>query len=153
MRGPHSLPTRTVGSTLFGNVSSQQHTAFSAGPVSSVPQRPFKTPSLGFHNFQLASTNAFGGKNPFSPTQAGRTRSVDGFGEPKAVEEKRQAHSAPIVRQMMGESYFHFPSKSNLQFYLPRLKVEIFMGHFKLDLSSISLQCQVVILSNKTGFI
>ncbi|XP_068746754.1 uncharacterized protein [Montipora capricornis] len=122
LRGPHSLPTRTVGSTLFGNVSSQQHTAFLAGPVSSVPQRPFKTPSLGSHNFQLASTNAFGGKNPFSPTQAGRTRSIDGFGEPKVVEEKRQAHSAPIVPQMVGESYFHFPSKSHLQFYLPRLK-------------------------------
>lgn len=133
LRGAPSLPGQPDGGSSFGNFNSQQNSAFVARAVSSVDQRPFfKPPSMVSHHFQLASANAFGGTNPFSPSLSGRTRSMDGFGEPKAIEQTPRAQSAPIVPQMSGESCFLFPSKSNPQFYLPRIKVGMLIYHFQV---------------------
>ncbi|XP_029209578.2 uncharacterized protein LOC114973339 isoform X2 [Acropora millepora] len=123
LRGAPSLPGQPAGGSSFGNFNSQQNSAFVARAFSSVHPRPFfKPPSMVSHHFQLASANAFGGTNPFSPSLSVRTRSMDGFGEPKIIEQAPRAHSAPIVPQIRGESCFQFPSRTNPQFYLPRIK-------------------------------
>ena len=130
LRGPPSSSSQTVGTALFGHLHDHQSTGIQAGPVSSVMQRPVTKPApLGSHHFQLASASHFKGANPFSPCLPGRTRSMDGLSEQKAMEQNRQAHSAPIVPAVPGDGYFHYPSKRSLQFYLPSIKVKILFAY------------------------
>lgn len=142
LRGAPSLPGQPAGGSSFGNFNSQQNSAFVARAFSSVHPRPFfKPPSMVSNHFQLASANAFGGTNPFSPSLSVRTRSMDGFGEPKIIEQVPRAHSAPIVPQIRGESCFQFPSRTNPQFYLPRIKVGMLIYHFQVEFDICSDHC------------
>ena len=126
LRGPPSSSNQAVGTALFGHQHDHQSAGIQTGPVSSEVQRPATKPAaVGSHHFQLASASHFKGVNPFSPSLSGRARSMDGLSEQKAMEQNRQAHSAPIVPAMPGDSYFHYPSKRSLQFYLPTIKVKI----------------------------
>ena len=126
LRGPPSSSSRAVGTALFGHHHDHQSAGIQTGPVSSVVQRPVTKPvAVDSHHFQLASASNFKGANPFSPSLPGRARSMDGLSEQKAMEQNRQAHSAPIVPAMPGDSYFDYPSKRSLQFYLPTIKVKI----------------------------
>lgn len=131
LRGPPSSSGQLAGNALFGHTVQQQPTAASVGnaePVSSMWQGPVAKPpsAVGSHHFQLAGSGHFKGTNPFSPTLSGRTRSMDGLGEQKSTEQDRQALSAPVVPEAHDASYFLYPSKKNIHFYLPRIKVSVF---------------------------
>lgn len=128
---------QAIGAGLFEPAHDQQHTATSGintqvgfhlgGPFSSNTwQRPAARPvsGVGSHHFQLAGGSHFTGANPFSPSVPGRTRSMEDFlREPRSTDQNRQAQSAPVVPEMSTVSHFQFPSKKNVQFYLPRIKV------------------------------
>ena len=79
-------------------------------------------------HFQLAVARHLTGANPFSPFVPGRTRSEEDFSrEPRAADQNRQAQSAPVVPEMLTVSHFQFPLKNNVQLYLPRIKVNIYI--------------------------
>lgn len=140
-RDPCSFPGQAVGTVLLGPVHDQQHTAASSstpkvgfhlgGPFSSnrqVPSVIHTASGGGAHNFQLAGASHFTGKNPFSPSLPGRAHSMDGLVNGKGTDQQnRQTRSAPVVPELSSVSYFQYPSKKSLQFYLPRIKVGISM--------------------------
>lgn len=117
LRGLPLSSGQPAGTMLFGHAHDQLHTASQAGSVA-------KPPTWGSH-FQLTGASHFKGANPFTPTMPPRAHSVDDVGEPKPPEQNRLAHSAPIVQEMPGNSCFEYPSKRNVHFYLPRIKVKI----------------------------
>ena len=92
---------------------------------SSQQQPPFRpVDACGFH-FHHAGGTHFKAANPFSPNLPGRTRSLEGVSEQKSAGQIRQAHSAPVVPEMPGTSLFNYPSKKNIKFYEPRIKVGV----------------------------
>ena len=135
LRGPSFAPGGPVRNTLFGHALDWQPSVsdmvtaglHSAGPVSSTLHIPMSKPAPGTHHFQLAGGGNIMGANPFSPTLMGRTQSLDGLSEQKTTEQNRQAHSAPAVPERPGASHFHYPSKTSIQFYLPRIKVGVYL--------------------------
>ena len=131
---------QAIGVGLCDPAHDHQHTSTSVintqvgfhlgGPFSSNTwQHPPAQPVSGSRShFQLAVASHFAGANPFSPSVPGRTRSVEDFSrEPRAADQNRQAQSAPVVPEMLTVSHFQFPSKKSVQFYLPRIKVHIYI--------------------------
>ena len=132
---------QAIGAGLFESGHDQQHTSTGCintqaglhlgGPfASNTRQHPAPQPVSGSrpHHFQLAVASPFTGANPFSPSVPGRTRSMEDFlREPRAADQNRQAQSAPVVPEMLKVSHFQFPSKKCVQFYLPRIKVHIYV--------------------------
>lgn len=132
---------QAIGAGLFEPAHDQQHTVTSGlntqvgfhlgGPFSSNTwQHPAAQPVSGggSHHFQLAGASHFTGANPFSSSVPARTRSMeDSLREPRATDQNRQAQSAPVAPEMATVSHFQFPSKKSIQFYLPRIKVHIYI--------------------------
>ena len=132
---------QAIGAGLFQPAQYQQHAATSGintqvgvhlgGPFStSTWQRPAARPG-GSHHFQLAGASHFTGANPFSPSIPGRTRSMEEFlGEPRAADQDRHVQSAPVVPEVPTVNHFQFPSRKSVQFYMPRIKVQIYISIF-----------------------
>ncbi|XP_022802629.1 uncharacterized protein LOC111340108 isoform X3 [Stylophora pistillata] len=135
-RDPCTFPAQAIGTDLFGPVHHQQHTAPRITPTKEGLHLggPFSSKRLGppvvsttienaASNFQLAATNQFTGTNPFSPCLSGRTRSMDGIINSSSTDQhNHQTRSAPVIPEVSPASYFQYPSKKSLQFYLPRIK-------------------------------
>lgn len=135
---------QAVGAGLFEPAHDQQYTATSGintkvgfhlgGPFSATTwPHPAVRPVSGggSHHFQLAGASLFTGTNPFSPSVPERTRSMEDFlSDPRATDQNRQAHSAPVVPEMPTVSHFQYPSKKSVQFYMPRIKVQIYITNF-----------------------
>ena len=154
---------QAIGGGLFEPAHGQRPTATSGintqvgfhlgGPFSSNTwQRPAARPvsAGGSHHFQLAGASHFAVANPFSPSVPGRTRSMEDFlREPRAADQNRQAQSAPIVPEMPTVSQFQFPSKKSVQFYLPRIKVHIYILKYYFKGKPI-ISVLLIILTNKS---
>jgi len=133
---------QAIGAGLFEPAHEQQHTPTGGisrqvgfhlgGPfASNTWQHPAACPVSGggSHHFQLAGASCFTGANPFSTSVPGRTRSMEDFLiEPRVPDQNRQmSQSAPIVPEIPTVSHFQFPSRKSFQFYIPRIKVQIYI--------------------------
>ena len=137
----YSNTSQAIGTDLFGPVHHQQHAAPRITPTKEGLHLggPFSSKRLGppvvsttienaASNFQLAATSQFTGTNPFSPCLSGRTRSMDGIINSSSTDQRNhQTRSAPVIPEVSPASYFQYPSKKSLQFYLPRIKVDFFI--------------------------